>query len=424
MATVDDPGHDASGTARSRAVDDMTSTSATASSSSMLGPSGAGKTTTLKSVAGLVDIDDGEVNIGGRDDDPASSPTTATSPWRSRATRSTRRRRCCENLASPLKSGRTGNYTGAAAEASASTRSPPRWASTTCSSASRASCPTGSASASRSGGCWCAPADVYLLDEPLSHLDAKLRAAMRAELKQLGAMSNTTTLYVTHDYQEALALGDRIAVLHDGKVVQVGTPRADLAAARRHVRGAGARAARDQPDRRGGRSTGRIRQAGGGIEFDVPRDVDLGRGGRVRLGIRPSDLELVTADSRSGAEWLRVRGTVAPRRAARPQRRARRARRRRRGDRVDLQRARRARGRVGRAAGPVARGAHLRCGGRRRPLRPHRCRRAARAVLTTKAPARRGDPVGRRAGRAASVTRRPSGRTPRRERTRMPRACG
>ena len=68
------------------------------------------------------------------------------------------------------------------------------------------------------------PADVYLLDEPLSHLDAKLRAAMRAELKQLGAMSNTTTIYVTHDYQEALALGDRIAVMREGTLVQIGTP--------------------------------------------------------------------------------------------------------------------------------------------------------------------------------------------------------
>ena len=68
------------------------------------------------------------------------------------------------------------------------------------------------------------PADIYLLDEPLSHLDAKLRAAMRAELKQLGAMSKTTTLYVTHDYQEALALGDRIAVMREGQLVQIGTP--------------------------------------------------------------------------------------------------------------------------------------------------------------------------------------------------------
>ena len=97
------------------------------------------------------------------------------------------------------------------------------------------------------------PADVYLLDEPLSHLDAKLRAAMRAELKQLGAMSNTTTIYVTHDYQEALALGDRIAVMRDGKLVQIGTPEeiwrrpADTFVARV------ARSAGDQRPRRRGR---------------------------------------------------------------------------------------------------------------------------------------------------------------------------
>ncbi|HEU0114704.1 MAG TPA: ABC transporter ATP-binding protein, partial [Thermomicrobiales bacterium] len=65
---------------------------------------------------------------------------------------------------------------------------------------------------------------VLLLDEPLSHLDAKLRAAMRAELKSLGELQHTTSLYVTHDYLEALALGDRIAVLRQGKLVQVGSP--------------------------------------------------------------------------------------------------------------------------------------------------------------------------------------------------------
>ena len=71
------------------------------------------------------------------------------------------------------------------------------------------------------------PADILLLDEPLSHLDAKLRATMRAELKSLGDLQRTTSLYVTHDYLEALALGDRIAVLREGKLVQVGT-REDL----------------------------------------------------------------------------------------------------------------------------------------------------------------------------------------------------
>ncbi|RJQ73646.1 MAG: ABC transporter ATP-binding protein [Desulfobacteraceae bacterium] len=64
---------------------------------------------------------------------------------------------------------------------------------------------------------------VLLLDEPLSNLDALLRAGMRAELKRIQRRMQVTTIYVTHDQTEALALGDRIAVLKDGRVQQVGT---------------------------------------------------------------------------------------------------------------------------------------------------------------------------------------------------------
>ncbi|BCJ75239.1 trehalose import ATP-binding protein SugC [Catellatospora sp. IY07-71] len=65
---------------------------------------------------------------------------------------------------------------------------------------------------------------VLLMDEPLSNLDAKLRVAMRGELMRLHQRDATTTLYVTHDQVEAMTLGDRIAVLHDGRIQQVGTP--------------------------------------------------------------------------------------------------------------------------------------------------------------------------------------------------------
>ena len=66
--------------------------------------------------------------------------------------------------------------------------------------------------------------DVLLLDEPLSNLDAKLRVTMRAELKRLHWSLALTTVFVTHDQQEALALSDRIAVMRDGKIEQIGTP--------------------------------------------------------------------------------------------------------------------------------------------------------------------------------------------------------
>jgi multiple sugar transport system ATP-binding protein len=65
---------------------------------------------------------------------------------------------------------------------------------------------------------------VFLLDEPLSHLDAKLRHLMRAELKEMRQQLGTTTIYVTHDYLEAMSLGDRIVILSDGQVQQIGTP--------------------------------------------------------------------------------------------------------------------------------------------------------------------------------------------------------
>jgi iron(III) transport system ATP-binding protein len=65
---------------------------------------------------------------------------------------------------------------------------------------------------------------VLLLDEPLSNLDAKLREQMRFELKTLHESLNITTVYVTHDQEEALALSDRIGLMHEGALLEVGAP--------------------------------------------------------------------------------------------------------------------------------------------------------------------------------------------------------
>lgn len=67
--------------------------------------------------------------------------------------------------------------------------------------------------------------EVLLLDEPISHLDAKLRHRMRTEFKALEAAIRYTTIYVTHDYLEALSLGDRLVVLNQGVIQQIGKPR-------------------------------------------------------------------------------------------------------------------------------------------------------------------------------------------------------
>ncbi len=67
--------------------------------------------------------------------------------------------------------------------------------------------------------------DVLLLDEPLSNIDAKLRLEMRNEIRRIHSQSDITAIYVTHDQSEALSLADRMAVMKDGKIIQVGTPR-------------------------------------------------------------------------------------------------------------------------------------------------------------------------------------------------------
>jgi multiple sugar transport system ATP-binding protein len=65
---------------------------------------------------------------------------------------------------------------------------------------------------------------IFLMDEPLSNLDAKLRESLRVELQHLQKTQGDTTLFVTHDQIEALTMADRIAVLDKGRIIQVGTP--------------------------------------------------------------------------------------------------------------------------------------------------------------------------------------------------------
>jgi multiple sugar transport system ATP-binding protein len=65
---------------------------------------------------------------------------------------------------------------------------------------------------------------VFLFDEPLSNLDAKLRVAMRSEIKELHQRLKTTSIYVTHDQIEAMTMGDKIVVMKDGRIEQTGSP--------------------------------------------------------------------------------------------------------------------------------------------------------------------------------------------------------
>lgn len=257
----------------------------------ILGPSGAGKTTTLKSIAGLVDIDSGSVSIGGVD-------VTMVEPYHRNVAMAFEsyalypQKTVAENLASPLKSGRTGKYSPADQAARID-----QVTSTLGIDHLQKRLPRELSNGQRQrvalGRVLVRPADIYLLDEPLSHLDAKLRAAMRAELKQLSAMSNTTTIYVTHDYQEALALGDRIAVMREGQLVQIGTPDeiwrtpADTFVAR----------SLGQPEINildGVVADGRIQFGDGSLDVPVPADARCDRGDRVRVGLRPCDIHVTS----------------------------------------------------------------------------------------------------------------------------------
>jgi len=129
---------------------------------------------------------------------------------------------------------------------------------------------------------------VLLLDEPLTALDAKLREDLRLEIDRLLRSLAITTVYVTHDQAEAMALGDRIAVMDHGRIAQIGTPQdiyftpadafvADFIGAMNHVRGSADTAQQ------------RLNFAGGWLPLPADSNADT-------LMFRPEDLRLVDAD--------------------------------------------------------------------------------------------------------------------------------
>ena len=131
---------------------------------------------------------------------------------------------------------------------------------------------------------------AFLMDEPLSNLDSKLRVAMRSELARLHERLGVTTVYVTHDQTEAMTLGERVAVLRDGVLQQVDTPQGLFHRPRNLFVAAfiGSPTINLVEAEVG---EGSLRFAGNSIPIP-PHAADLARGAKVILGIRPSDLEL------------------------------------------------------------------------------------------------------------------------------------
>jgi multiple sugar transport system ATP-binding protein len=203
-----------------RAVDALDLRIADGELFALLGPSGCGKTTLLRTIAGLEQASEGTVTIGSRDvtrlqpgargaamvfQDYALFPhmTVAENiayPLRVRHVAKARQREVAERTSeglslSGLLDRRPGQLSGGQQQRVALARAVAM------------------------------EADVLLLDEPLSNLDARLRLEARTFLKRLQRELALTTIFVTHDQAEALALADRIAVMADGKIRQLGTPR-------------------------------------------------------------------------------------------------------------------------------------------------------------------------------------------------------
>ncbi|MBI1943378.1 MAG: sn-glycerol-3-phosphate ABC transporter ATP-binding protein UgpC [Betaproteobacteria bacterium] len=131
---------------------------------------------------------------------------------------------------------------------------------------------------------------VFLFDEPLSNLDAKLRVAMRTEIKELHQRLKTTTVYVTHDQIEAMTMADKIVVMHDGLVEQIGAP-LELydRPANRFVAGfIGSPAMNFLP----ARVNGGCISLSSGVDISLPIKAKLEANREVILGIRPEHLEI------------------------------------------------------------------------------------------------------------------------------------
>lgn len=253
----------------------------------LLGPSGAGKTTTLKTVAGLETPDAGTVELDGRDMrgvEPYDRGVAmcfesyALYPHKS----------AYDNLASPLRSPRHRLPAAKARERIGEVAELLGISALLDRPVGRLS--NGQRQRVALGRVLVRPARAFLLDEPLSHLDAKLRQQMRAELKAIGAVRRTTTLYVTHDSVEALALGDRIGVIRDGRIVQTGT-REEIWY-RPHDTEVARAFGRPRINLLPGAVTadGGFRSADGKVELPIRGEAAPGT--EVLIGVRPRDLTL------------------------------------------------------------------------------------------------------------------------------------
>ena len=187
----------------------------------LLGPSGAGKTTTLRCIAGLEKIDNGSILFNDEsvtEDQPASRDVCFVFQQYSLYPHYS----VYENLAFPLRSPMRKLPEKEIKTKVESIASMLKISNKLNNKATQLS--GGEMQRVAIGRALVREPNLYLMDEPLSSLDAKLRESLRVELKSIQTNLNSTILYVTHDQAEATTLADKIGVLKEGHLVQIGTP--------------------------------------------------------------------------------------------------------------------------------------------------------------------------------------------------------
>ncbi len=208
---------------RTQAVADLTMTIADGEFVVLLGPTGAGKTTTLRLIAGIEQPDAGGVSIAGRSVNglpPSDRDVSFVFQQYSLYPHLTAR----ENLAFPLRAPGRGMARAAIEARVEEVARLVRIDHKLDNRATRLS--GGEMQRVAIGRALVRQPTIYLMDEPLSSLDAKLRAELRLELKHIQRDLGATILYVTHDQTEAMTMADRIGILEAGRLIQIGTPRA------------------------------------------------------------------------------------------------------------------------------------------------------------------------------------------------------
>jgi multiple sugar transport system ATP-binding protein len=270
----------------------------------LVGPSGSGKTTALRMLAGLEQVDAGSISIGERDvtdlapkqrDVAMVFQNYALYPYMTVAaniafplriahvSKSERAKRVLEVAKmlglEPYLERRPGQLSGGQRQRVAMGRAIIREPS------------------------------VFLMDEPLSNLDAKLRVQMRAEIASLQSRLGVTTVYVTHDQSEAMTLGDRVAVLGDGYLQQCDTPRSLYERpSNTFVAGfIGSPAMNLCRSRCSGNGSVSL----GGVDVALPNGARAQRGGDVIVGLRPEALELAADGIPAGVEVVEEIGADA-----------------------------------------------------------------------------------------------------------------